>query len=146
MLRDVQLFARPYPVGLLVPGVGPAVANDAYASPSIWRDFDRDRYHGPRVIWGRENNLFLIGTMARIADASTAALRDPGVASYVRTLRGAMDSVRAAVDASGFHSELWSYDVRDGRVVPVRYGSGSDVQLWSTTDLVVQFELYRLSK
>ena len=146
VLRDVQLFARPYPVGLLVPGVGPAVANDAYASPSIWRDFDRDRYHGPRVIWGRENNLFLIGTMARIADASTAALRDPDVASYVRTLRSAMDHVRAAVDASGFHSELWSYDVRDGRVVPVRYGSGSDVQLWSTTDLVVQFELYRLSK
>ncbi|MBC7672206.1 MAG: hypothetical protein H7247_07265 [Polaromonas sp.] len=146
VLRDVQLFARPYPVGLLVPGVGPAVANDAYASPSIWRDFDRDRYHGPRVIWGRENNLFLIGTMARIADASTAALRDPDVASYVRTLRDAMDHVRAAVDASGFHSELWSYDVRDGRVVPVRYGSGSDVQLWSTTDLVVQFELYRLAK
>ena len=146
VLRDVQLFARPYPVGLLVPGVGPAVANDAYASPSIWRDFDRDRYHGPRVIWGRENNLFLIGTMARIADARASATRDPIVASYIRGLRSAMDTVRAAVEASGFHSELWSYDVRDGRVVPIRYGSGSDVQLWSTTDLVVQFELYRLAK
>ena len=146
VLRDVQLFARPYPVGLLVPGVGPAVANDAYASPSIWLDFDRDKYHGPRVIWGRENNLFLIGTMARIQDASTAAVRDPAVASYVHTLRSALDSVRTAVDASGFHSELWSYDVRDGRVVPIRYGSGSDVQLWSTTDLVVQFELSRLAR
>lgn len=146
VLRDVQLFARPYPVGLLVPGVGPAVANDAYASPSIWRDFDRDRYHGPRVIWGRENNLFLIGTMARLADARTAAARDPAMAPYVRTLRDALDAVRTAVDASGFHSELWSYDVKDGRVVPIRYGSGSDVQLWSTTDLVVQFEMYRLGK
>ena len=146
VLRDVQLFARPYPVGLLVPGVGPAVANDAYALPAIWQDFDRDRYHGPRVVWGRENNLFLIGTMARIADANTATSRDPAMATYVQALRTAMDRVRAAVEASGFHSELWSYDVRDGRVVPVRYGSGSDVQLWSTTDLVVQFEMYRLEK
>jgi len=84
--------------------------------------------------------------MARIADARASATRDPIVASYIRGLRSAMDTVRAAVEASGFHSELWSYDVRDGRVVPIRYGSGSDVQLWSTTDLVVQFELYRLAK
>ena len=146
VLRDVRSFALPYPVGLLVPGVGPAVANDAYASPAIWRDFDRDRYHGPRVIWGRENNLFLLGTMMRIADASSTATHDPVAASYVHALRNAIDSVRSAVDASGFHSELWSYDVANGRVVPIRYGSGSDVQLWSTTDLVVQFELYRLAK
>ncbi len=146
VLRDVQLFARPYPVGLLVPGVGPAVANDAYASTAVWQDFDRDRYHGPRVIWGRENNLYLIGTMARMQDASAAAAHDPAVAEYLYTLRGALEAVRTAVDASGFHSELWSYEVKDGRVVPIRYGSGSDVQLWSTTDLVVQFELSRLAK
>jgi len=47
--------------------------------------------------------------------------------------------VSAAVDASGFHSELWSYELRDGKIVPMRYGSGSDVQLWSTTDLAVGF-------
>ncbi|MDB4884401.1 MAG: hypothetical protein JWL95_3167, partial [Gemmatimonadetes bacterium] len=33
VLRDVRLFVRPYPIGLLVDGVGPVVANDAYASP-----------------------------------------------------------------------------------------------------------------
>jgi hypothetical protein len=140
VLRDVRVFARAYPAGLLVDSVGPVVANDAYASPSIWPDFERDRYHGPRVVWGRENNLFLIGTMGRIADA----VRDPSLASYVRELRDAIDKVQSAVDASGFHSELWSYEVRNGRVVPVRYGSGSDVQLWSTTDLVVQYERSRL--
>jgi hypothetical protein len=43
------------------------------------------------------------------------------------------------VDESGFHSELWSYELRDGKIVPMRYGSGSDVQLWSTTDLAVGF-------
>jgi hypothetical protein len=142
VLRDVRLFVRPYPVGLLVEDVGPVVANDAYAWPSIWRDFERDRYHGPRVVWGRENNLFLIGTMGRIADANG----DASLAPYVHELRGAMDQVLSAVEASGFHSELWSYEVRNGRVVPVRYGSGSDVQLWSTTDLVVQFARARLGK
>ncbi|HEY9226720.1 MAG TPA: hypothetical protein VIP11_08750, partial [Gemmatimonadaceae bacterium] len=142
VLRDVRLFARAYPVGLLIDGVGPVVANDAYGSPSIWRDFERDRYHGPRVIWGRENNLFLLGVMRRVADAG----RDPGAAAYVRELHGAIDRVLAAVDASGFHSELWSYDVADGRVIPVRYGSSGDVQLWSTTDLVVQFMRARLAR
>ena len=145
--RDVGLFTRAYPVGLLVDSVGPVVANDAYAGASTWRDFERDRYHGPRVVWGRENNLFLLGAMHRIDEARTpAAHRDPANADYVRDLRAAVDKVLAAVQASGFHSELWSYEVRGGRVTPVRYGSGSDVQLWSTTDLVVQYERYRLGR
>ena len=54
--------------------------------------------------------------------------------------------MNAAAEASGFQSELWSYEVRDGRVVPVRYGISSDVQLWSTTDLAVQFLLARLRR
>jgi hypothetical protein len=135
VMRDVRLFARRYPVGLLVDSVGPVVANDAYASPSIWRDFDRDRYHSPHVVWGRENNLFLIGVMNRMAD--------PSMRSYRRELSDAAAQVLSAVEASGFHSELWSYEVRNGKVVPIRYGSGSDVQLWSTTDLVVQFQRAR---
>ena len=57
-----------------------------------------------------------------------------------------IDEVLGAVDASGFHSELWSYELRDGRIVPVRYGTGSDVQLWSTTDLVVGYARSRLPK
>ncbi len=135
VMRDVRLFTRPYPVGLLVHGVGPVVASDGFASPNIWADFERDRYHGPKVVWGRENNLFLIGAMNRIASARGIPPLDPSV----RELRSAIDTVLHAVEASGFHSELWSYEVRDGRVMPIRYGSGSDVQLWSTTDLAVQF-------
>ena len=52
--------------------------------------------------------------------------------------------MREAVAASGFHSELWSYGFERGRPVPRRYGSGADVQLWSTTDLAVQYALWRL--
>lgn len=136
LLRDVRLFARSYPIGLFIERVGPVVANDAYAPPSIWPRFERDQYHGPRVVWGREVNLFLLGVMNHLAtprDSSTTA-----------ELRDALSRVQSAVEASGFHSELWSYALRDGQVVPVRYGTGSDVQLWSTTDLAVQFALSRL--
>ena len=146
VLRDVRLFARPYPVGLLVDRVGPAVVNDAYASPSAWRDFVRDTYHGPRVIWGREVNLFLLGAAHRIMAASANGPdgwqpRDASLAGYVTELRASLRAVRDAAEGSGFHAELWSYAVEHGRVVPVRYGSGADVQLWSTTDLAVQFVL-----
>jgi hypothetical protein len=138
ILRDVRLFVRPFPVGLFIDRVGPVVANDAYATPPVWAAFERDQYHGPRVVWGREVNLFLAGVADRIATA-----RDPAMATE---LRDALNKVTAAAEASGFQSELWSYELRGDRVVPVRYGTGSDVQLWSTTDLAVQFALSRLRR
>jgi hypothetical protein len=138
LLRDVRLFARAYPAGLLVPRVGPAVSNDAYAAPAVWREFDRDPYHGPKVVWGREVNLFLLGVADRLAAAGT------GRPAYARELRDAFDRVGAAAEAAGFKSELWSYEVRDGAARAVRYGSGNDVQLWTTTDLAVQFARSKL--
>jgi hypothetical protein len=153
-LRDVRLFVRDYPVGLFIGGVGPVVANDAYAPPPVWAGFERDPYHGPRVVWGREVNLFLLG----VADRIISAAREQGPAqaggsrrgsdggAYVNELRDALRRVRAAAQASGFHSELWSYDFVHGRPVPVRYGSGADVQLWSTTELAVEFALSRLPR
>ena len=138
-LRDVRLFVRPYPVGLLIDRVGPIVANDAYATPAAWRAFSRDRYHSSYVVWGREVNLFLLGAAGH-ASAAT------GHAAYVRQLREAMAKVRRAVESSGFRSELWSYAPRGDQVVAIRYGSGADVQLWSTTDLAVQFALSRLGR
>lgn len=135
--RDVSLFGREYPEGLLIPAVGTVVANDAYAPPPIWRAFEDDAYHGPRVVWGREVNLFLLGVASHLPlvrnDAATAEL-----------LRTTATRVRNAVSASGFRSELWSYDFPNGRPQPVRYGSGGDVQLWSTTDLAVQYVWARL--
>src|SRR5205807_1415162 len=50
--------------------------------------------------------------------------------------------VLTAVDRSGLrHAELWSYTIDHGRLVPSRYGTSSDVQLWSLTDLAVQYLL-----
>jgi hypothetical protein len=62
----------------------------------------------------------------------------------VRELQQAAATVVAGVEGSGFHSELWSYAFTGGVPAPARYGSGADVQLWSTTDLAVQFALSRM--
>ena len=137
LIRDASIFAREYPEGLLIPAVGAVVANDAYATPTIWRAFADDAYHGPRVVWGREVNLFLLGVASHLPHVSD----DPSTAEL---LRSAAARVRDAVAASGFRSELWSYDFPNGRPQPMRYGSGGDVQLWSTTDLAVQYAWARL--
>jgi hypothetical protein len=137
-LRDVRLFVRNYPVGLFINRVGPVVANDAYATPGVWNAFLRDHYHGPRVAWGREVNLFLLGAADRAAKSTDAVFK--------RELANAITKVREAVAASGFRSELWSYEIREGQLVPIRYATGSDVQLWSTTDLAVQYALSRLAR
>jgi hypothetical protein len=113
-------FTLAYPVGLLVEGLGPLAANDAYAPPAVWAMFERDLYHSPRVVWGREVNVLLAAR--------------PDVAP-----------VRAAVERSGLrHAELWSYRIEGDSLRPVRYGTSSDVQLWNLTDLAVQFLLSRL--
>jgi hypothetical protein len=147
VLADLEPFARDYPVGLFIGGLGPVVANDAYATPNIWERFEKDPYHSPRVVWGREVNLLLLGLANRLTDAYDASgeLRDPTLEPYVHTLGETLSRTLAAVTASGLeHSELWSYRIEDGRLIPTRYGTGSDVQLWSTTDLAVQYALSRL--
>jgi hypothetical protein len=124
--RETELlkpFLLPYPIGLFIDGVGLAVANDAYAPPAVWQMFERDLYHSPRVVWGREVNVLL---------AALATRNHPG----------AIDSVRTAVARSGLqYAELWSYKFEHGTLRPVRYGSASDVQLWTLTDLAVQYLL-----
>ena len=119
-------FLLPYPVGLFIDGLGLAVANDAYAAPAVWEMFEGDRYHSPRVVWGREVSVLL------------AALAQGG-----RNRPGAIDSVRSAVARSGLqYAELWSYKFEGGVLRPVRYGSSSDVQLWSLTEIAVQYLLH----
>ena len=124
--RESQLlrpFLLPYPIGLFIDSVGLAVANDAYASPAVWEMFARDLYHSPRVVWGREVNV-LLAALAR------------------RHRPAAVDSVRHAVASSGLQfAELWSYKIDGGSVRAVRYGASSDVQLWTLTDLAVQYLL-----
>jgi hypothetical protein len=120
-------------VGLLVAQLGPLATNDAYADRRVWNTFAKDAYHGPRVVWGREVNLLLLGLAA-------VQRRDSTRAGAAQQAAAAAREVLAAVQASGLeHSELWSYRIEGNRLIPTRYGTGSDVQLWSTTDLAVQY-------
>jgi hypothetical protein len=147
VLRDVAPFVRPFPVALFVEGIGPLVANDAYASPEIWEQFRKDPYHGPRVVWGREVNLLFLGLANQIAGAydSAGTLASPALDRYAGTLDDMLRHSLAAVQASGLeHNELWSYRIEGGRLIPTRYGTSSDIQLWNATDLAVEFVLSRL--
>jgi hypothetical protein len=137
--RDLDVFARPYPVGLFVPRLGPVVANDAYATPAIWEAFRKDAYHSPRVVWGREVNLLFLALVRQLADSSQA--------SNVPALEAVLRQTLHAVEASGLsHNELWSYRIVNGELTPVRYGSSSDLQLWNLTNLAVQFRLSQLPR
>jgi hypothetical protein len=149
VLRDVAPFLRPFPVGLFVDGLGPLVANDVYAAPEIWERFQADPYHGPRVVWGREVNLLLLGVANHIAAASDGSgkVKTPALEPYVRSLDQTLRRTLDAVNASGLqHNELWSYEIKEGRLAPTRYGTSSDLQLWNTTNLVVQYVLSKLPR
>jgi hypothetical protein len=146
--RDVGAIMRPYPVGLFVDRLGPLVANDGYATSSVWEAFRNDQYHSPRVVWGREVNLILLGLANQITGATDDGGKARGIGdavAYVDDMRTALMRTYLAVEASGLkHNELWSYEISDGTLRPIRYGASTDVQLWNVTDLAVQFVLKRL--
>ncbi|HEX6047972.1 MAG TPA: hypothetical protein VFZ21_01840, partial [Gemmatimonadaceae bacterium] len=149
VLRDFDVLMRPFPVGLFVDTLGPVVANDAYAPAAVWSRFERDRYHSPRVVWGREVNVIEMALAAAIEQALDASgvLRAGVPASYVATLRSALERTRRAVRASGFaEAELWSYRIEGRRLRPTRFGSASDVQLWNTTSLAVEYLLDQIRR
>jgi hypothetical protein len=129
----VSPIMRGYPVGLFVEDLGPLVANDSYATREVWDSFRRDAYHGPTVVWGRDVNLLLAGLATQMRDAPTAD------AAF---MRDALERTITGVQRSGLrHAELWSYRIENGKLLPIRYGTSSDVQLWSLTDLAVQYLL-----
>jgi hypothetical protein len=137
-------FGAPYPLALFVDGLGPLCANDTFASPEVWEMFKKDLYHSPRVVWGREVNLYQLGLLKQIYAAYDGdKLKDEKLSTYVADLRKALKKTIDAVEASGLkHNELWTYKIENGKLFPIRYGTSSDVQLWNLTDLAVQFLLF----
>src|SRR5205085_9347954 len=115
--------------------LGPVTANDTYAGRDVWEAFRRDAYHSPTVVWGRDVNALLAGLARQLPPGDVGA-------QHAAPLQDALRRISDAVDRSGLrHAELWSYTIENGRLVPSRYGSSSDVQLWSLTDLAVQYLL-----
>src|SRR5438093_3226462 len=137
----------PHPWGLFVDALGPVVANDAYATRDVWEAFRRDPYHSPTVVWGRDVNALLAGLARAMRNAKFGMRNDSAVFDSAfriphSALSDALDRILTAVEQSGLrHAELWSYAIENGRLAPSRYGTSSDVQLWSLTDLAVQYLL-----
>jgi hypothetical protein len=149
VLDRLKIFGMPYPVGLFLDGVGPVVANDAYADSGVWKNFERDLYHSPRVVWGREVNQLFLGLSKQILAAynTDGRIKDARLDSYVRELRALLNRTHSAVEASGLkHNELWSYRIVNKALLPARYATTTDIQLWNLTDLSVQFMLARVAK
>lgn len=147
--RDVEAIVRPFPVGLFASGLGPFVANDAYAPQNVWEAFKADTYHSPRVVWGREVNLILLGLSSQINAATAISAKgdaNRSLTQYMSDLVSALTKVYGAVEQSGLkHNELWSYEIEGQTLKPIRYGASTDVQLWNVTDLAVQFVLSRMT-
>src|SRR2546426_5537897 len=107
----------PYPWGLFVDGLGPVVANDAYATRDVWEAFRRDRYHSPTVVWGRDVNALLAGLARQLPAGDVGA-------PHAAPLGDAVHRITDAVDHSGPRdAELWSYAMDASRLVPSRYGT-----------------------
>ena len=81
-------------------------------------------------------NLLILGLLKTVRAPSPGADDRPRSEALARTL--------AAVEGSGLrHNELWSYRIENGRLLPERYRTSDDIQLWNLTDLAVEFMLDR---
>lgn len=139
--RAAMLLALPFPVGLASP-VGLLVANPAFSErEEDYARFGKDRYHGA-VAWSWPISVARRGLAARLAAA-------PKGSSLELRLRRALDAARAGEKAvAGLRaSELWSWEVRDAKLLPVPFGAGATdateanaVQLWSTLNLASDCE------
>jgi hypothetical protein len=138
----IKVFTLPFPVGLFIDSLGLAVTNDTYASKEIWQTFKNDKYHSPYVVWGREMNLIFIGLSKQILSAYTEQenLKDQKLSSYAEKLKSILKKIHSAVEESGLkYNELWSYKIVDGKLLPFRYETTSDIQLWNTTNLSAEY-------
>jgi hypothetical protein len=137
--RVADRVLRPFPAGLRTPA-GIVVANPAYADDAELRAlFSRAHYHGT-VIWSWQQALLADGL---------AWQRHRG--DVPQTTRDRLAAAQAAlwegIEATAHlrRSELWSWEVVDGAIVPVPFGrdaghhsESNAVQLWSTVFIAVR--------
>lgn len=137
--RIAGRLLRPFPAGLRTP-VGMVVANPALAGdPEVAPLFTRDHYHGT-VVWSWQQAMLADGLAWQL-------LRDDLPPETHARLREAQAALWEAIETTAElrRSELWSWTVEDGQMVPRPFGQGSDhktesnaVQLWSTVYIAVR--------
>jgi hypothetical protein len=132
----LRLIELPFPLGLRS-DAGIFVCNPALSTdPSHWKSLGRKAYHGT-VIWSWQMYMIELGLARQVERFGKAG----GQEALVARLRKALVEVKGLREAAGglANSELWSYVIKEGKMVPAAFGAeaGSDdesnaVQLWST--------------
>ena len=136
--RILAALMRPFPAGLLS-GAGLMVANPAYAPPPVARRFPRTAYHG-MVIWSWQQGLLAAGIARQLGRSDLP----PSTRQRLETARRQLWSAIRGTAALR-NSELWSWSVRRGTLVPAAFGANAGdadesnaAQLWSTIYLGVK--------
>ncbi len=138
--EDIQeclnVLTLPFPLGLKT-DAGIVVANPAFSTDhNDWKALNRKAYHG-EVVWSWQMYMLELGLAAQI----TRAERDDSVKTLVAPMKKAMAEIAMLRRNVGSlaNSELWSWQIRNGKLIPSAFGAeaGSDdesnaLQLWST--------------
>ena len=142
---NLKSLTFPFPLGLWTE-VGPVVANPVFADQDQWAAFDNGQYHGT-VVWGWVLGMLELAVMKQqdfLDDFQGGCKEACDEMARIKVLLAAARK-RVAAMAS---AELWTWEVKNGGLEPVAFGSGKGhttlsnaVQLWSTVWLAVYYRL-----
>jgi len=135
LTRCLDAIVRPFPAGLMT-DAGLVVANPAFASADLHREFTRFAYHGT-VIWSWQQALLAAGLERQLRRADLPRSMRAELERTRKQLWTVIEATRAMRT-----SELWSWSYANGRFHAEPFGRpGADVdesnaaQLWSTVYL-----------
>ncbi len=138
MERDLATLMMPFPAGLMT-DAGMVVANPVFCPTSLQQQFNRNAYHGT-VVWSWQQALLAAGLARQLQRADLSQSARARLLEAQRALWAVIRSTRSLRS-----SELWSWDLVDGRLRAAPFGtSAADAdesnaaQLWSTVYLAVR--------
>lgn len=136
--RAAERIIAEFPAGLRTP-VGVVVANPAYAPEVLQKTFTAAHYHGT-VVWSWQQAMLAAGLERQLARPDLDRRTQAQLLVAQDRLWRVIQPMRA--QAAG---ELWSFAVKDGRIVYLPFGQATGhadesnaAQLWSTVYLAVR--------
>jgi hypothetical protein len=139
LVQVAERLTRVFPAGLRTP-VGMVVANPVFATDKKLRAiFSRGHYHGA-VVWSWQQALLAAGLARQLQRTDLPAATRTALEDAERALWDVIDA-----NAEQRTGELWTWDVKDKKIVLVPFGQGGGhvdesnaAQLWSTVFLGVK--------
>ncbi len=140
----LKAFAYPYPLGLWT-DVGPIVTNPlAGGNPDWLAMFGSDRYHGS-VVWGWVVGMLELGLRRQQSYLQELSGECGEACDELARVEVLLTELRRRI-ATLATAELWTWEIHNGRLDPVAFGSRSShaaqsnpAQLWSTVWLSVYY-------